>query len=122
MELEEKNNKPDEQLKQTEENSDATLPKKKDVEASSVKTSKRVRKKATADQLSHPLHGIKLKDILERLVARYGWEYLAKEVNIRCFMYNPNMKSSLGFLRKTQWAREHVEDVFMDMLQEDKKK
>ena len=65
------------------------------------------------------MHGVKLKEILERLVERYGWEYLAKEVNIRCFMYNPNMKSSLGFLRKTKWAREHVEDVYMNMLEEE---
>ena len=76
------------------------------------------RRQATAEELSHPLHGVKLKEILERLVERYGWEYLAKEVNIRCFKYNPNMKSSLGFLRKTKWAREHVEDVYMDMLEE----
>jgi len=79
------------------------------------------RRQATPEELSHPLHGVKLKEILERLVARYGWEYLAKEVNIRCFKYNPNMKSSLGFLRKTKWAREHVEDVYMDMLEADKK-
>ena len=52
-------------------------------------------------------------------VEHYGWEYLADTANIRCFKYNPNMKSSLGFLRKTQWAREHIEDVYMDMLEED---
>ncbi len=80
------------------------------------------RRQATPEELSHPLHGVKLKEILERLVKRYGWEYLAKEVNIRCFKYNPNMKSSLGFLRKTKWAREHVEDVYMDMLEEENPK
>ena len=76
------------------------------------------RNQATQEQLNHPLHGVKLAQILERLVAHYGWEYLADRVNIRCFIYNPTMKSSLGFLRKTQWAREHVEDVYMDMLDE----
>jgi hypothetical protein len=76
------------------------------------------RRQATEDELSHPLHGVKLTQILERLVERYGWEYLADRVNIRCFKYNPNMKSSLGFLRKTQWAREHVEDIYMEMLEE----
>ena len=91
-------------------------------EVDNVETpTKKIKKQATAEQLSHPLHGVKLKDILEKLVARYGWEYLAKEVNIRCFMYNANMKSSLGFLRKTQWAREHVEDVYMNMLEEDER-
>ncbi len=78
------------------------------------------RNQATEEQLNHPLHGVKLAQILERLVEYYGWEYLADRVNIRCFMYNPTMKSSLGFLRKTQWAREHVEDVYMDMLEEKK--
>jgi uncharacterized protein (DUF2132 family) len=80
--------------------------------------SRKNRNQATEEQLNHPLHGVKLAQILERLVSHYGWEYLADRVNIRCFMYNPTMKSSLGFLRKTQWAREHVEDVYMDMLDE----
>jgi len=80
---------------------------------------RRNRKQATEKQLNNPLHGVKLAQILDRLVAHYGWEYLADRVNIRCFMYNPTMKSSLGFLRKTQWAREHVEDVYLDMLEEE---
>jgi hypothetical protein len=80
------------------------------------------RRQATAEELNHPLHGVKLKEILERLVERYGWEYLADRVKIRCFKYNPNMKSSMGFLRKTKWAREFVEDVYMDMLEEDERK
>lgn len=79
------------------------------------------RRQATPEELNHPLHGVKLKEILERLVDRYGWEGLAQKVNIRCFKYNPNMKSSIGFLRKTRWAREYVEDVYMDMLEEDQK-
>ena len=76
------------------------------------------KQQATEEELNHPLHGVKLAQILERLVEHYGWEYLADRVNIRCFIYNPTMKSSLGFLRKTQWAREHVEDVYMDMLED----
>lgn len=77
------------------------------------------RRQATEEQLNNPLHGVKLAQILERLVAHYGWEYLADRVNIRCFMYNPTMKSSLGFLRRTRWAREHVEDVYLDMLEDE---
>jgi len=91
---------------------DADSPKKSDAE----KPAKRVRKQATQEQLDNPFHGVKLVQVLERLVAYYGWNYLAERVNIRCFMYNPTMKSSLGFLRKTTWAREHVEDVYLEML------
>jgi uncharacterized protein (DUF2132 family) len=65
---------------------------------------------------------VKLVEILESLVDHYGWPYLADRVNIRCFMNNPTMKSSLGFLRKMTWAREHVEDIYMDMLEEENKK
>jgi len=74
------------------------------------------RKQATQEQLNNPLHGVKLAQILERLVDYYGWEYLAERVNINCFKNNPSMKSSLGFLRKFRWAREHVEDVYLDMI------
>lgn len=87
-------------------------------EKSEEKPPKKIKRKATQEQLNNPLHGVKLAQILERLVDYYGWEYLADVVNIRCFKYNPTMKSSLGFLRKMQWAREHVEDVYLDMLDE----
>ncbi len=87
-------------------------------ELNAVDPSRKKRKQATQEQLNNPLHGVKLVQILERLVEYYGWEYLADEVNIRCFKYNPSMKSSLGFLRKTRWARNHVEDVYLDMLDE----
>ncbi len=76
------------------------------------------RKQATEEQLNNPLHGVKLAQILERLVEHYGWEYLAERVNIRCFKYNPNMKSSLGFLRKMTWAREHVQDIYIEMIED----
>lgn len=77
---------------------------------------KKVRKQATQEQLDHPLHGVKLVDILESLVDHYGWEYLANEVNIMCFKVNPTMKISLKFLRKMKWAREHVEDIYIRMV------
>lgn len=80
---------------------------------------KRKRRQATEEQLNNPFHGVKLVQVLERLVAHYGWEYLGERVNIRCFKYNPTMKSSLGFLRRTAWAREHVEDIYLEMLEEE---
>ncbi len=89
-------------------------------ELSEEKPTKRKRKQATEEQLKNPFHGVKLVQVLERLVAHYGWEYLGERVNIRCFKNNPTMKSSLGFLRRTTWAREHVEDVYLEMLEEKK--
>ena len=82
------------------------------------KPAKKIKRQATEEQLNHPLHGVKLVQILESLVDHYGWKYLAKEVNILCFKHNPTMKVSLKFLRKMKWAREHVEDIYMDMLEE----
>ncbi|WP_375238003.1 VF530 family DNA-binding protein [Aurantibacter sp.] len=78
---------------------------------------KRIRRQATEEELNHPLHRVKLKPLLERLVEHYGWEYLGERTNIRCFMYNPTMKSSIGFLRKTTWAREFVEDIYIEMVE-----
>jgi len=119
MDLEKKHNsKPTDKLKQTAELSNATFKPKTNEELNEENPSRQNRRQATEEELNNPLHGVKLAEILERLVEYYGWEYLADRVNIRCFMYNPTMKSSLGFLRKTQWAREHVEDVYLDMLEE----
>ena len=87
-------------------------------EPNQEKPAKRIRRQATEAQLNHPLHGVKLAQVLERLVAHYGWAYLGDRTNINCFIYNPTMKSSLGFLRRTAWAREHVEDLYMDMVEE----
>lgn len=112
-------NEPTDKRKQSDELSDAEFKPKTNEELNKENPARRNRKQATEEQLNHPLHGVKLAQILERLVKHYGWEYLADRVNIRCFMYNPTMKSSLGFLRKTQWAREHVEDVYLDMLEEE---
>ena len=68
------------------------------------------------EQLNNPLHGIKLADILERLVDEYGWEELGMKINIRCFNYDPSIKSSLKFLRKTPWARDKVEQLYIKMV------
>lgn len=62
-----------------------------------------------------PLHGMTLEKILTELVAFYGWEQLGNMINIRCFMYDPSIKSSLAFLRKTPWARSKVEDLYLYM-------
>ncbi len=61
-----------------------------------------------------PLHGMTLKAILEDLVDRRGWRYLAGQVPIRCFMFDPSINSSLKFLRRTQWARTKVEQLYAD--------
>ena len=61
----------------------------------------------------NPLHGITLEAILNTLVERHGWEAMGKAVNIRCFNENPSIKSSLAFLRKTPWAREKVERLYL---------
>lgn len=65
------------------------------------------------EQANNPLHGIKLVDILEYLVAEYWWDELSERINIRCFRVNPSIKSSLKFLRKTPWARERVENLYL---------
>lgn len=63
-----------------------------------------------------PLHGITLEQILTRLVDRYGWDGLAENISIRCFINNPSIKSSLTFLRKTPWARKKVENLFINEI------
>lgn len=64
-------------------------------------------------QANNPLHGVKLLDILEHLVDKYGWEKLGLEINISCFKSDPSIKSSLKFLRKTPWARKKVEQLYL---------
>lgn len=73
------------------------------------------------EQPNNPLHGKKLVDILNELVDHYGWEELGEWVNIRCFQYDPSIKSSLKFLRKTPWARDKVEALYIRMLRRQKK-
>lgn len=64
-------------------------------------------------QPNNPLHGVKLEEILNHLVATYGWEELGEIIPIRCFTHEPSIKSSLKFLRKTPWARTKVEELFL---------
>lgn len=64
-------------------------------------------------QQNNPLHGITLKHMLEELLNTYCWEFMADEVPINCFKSNPTIGSSLKFLRKTPWAREKVEALYL---------
>jgi uncharacterized protein (DUF2132 family) len=66
----------------------------------------------------NPLHGITLETIVTQLVDRHGWDELARRVPIRCFLYDPSIKSSLTFLRKTPWARARVEVMFIAEMDE----
>jgi len=67
-------------------------------------------------QPNNPLHGVKLAMILEELVEAYGWERLAHEVKINCFKKDPSIKSSLKFLRRTPWARDEVEQLYLHLI------
>jgi uncharacterized protein (DUF2132 family) len=61
-----------------------------------------------------PLHGITLEKLLTELVAEFGWAELGRRIPIRCFLFDPSVKSSLTFLRKTPWARTKVEQLYID--------
>ena len=65
------------------------------------------------EQPRNPLHGVTLEQIITDLVDTFGWELLAQQVNVNCFRDNPSVKSSLKFLRKTQWARDKVESLYV---------
>ncbi len=67
---------------------------------------------------NNPLHGITLAVILESLVAQYGWEEMGARINIRCFNHDPSIKSSLKFLRRTPWAREKVEQLYLRSIKQ----
>lgn len=69
-------------------------------------------------QPRNPLHGLTLEAILAALVAHYGWAGLGARIPVRCFTTDPSMSSSLKFLRKTPWAREKVEGLYLFMLRE----
>ncbi|MBK8847816.1 MAG: DUF2132 domain-containing protein [Bacteroidetes bacterium] len=62
------------------------------------------------------MHGITLQSIVEHLHKQYGWEKLGELININCFKENPSVKSSLTFLRKTEWARKKVENLYLKSL------
>lgn len=74
----------------------------------------------TKDWPDNPFRGVKLKEVLEYLVGLYGWDGLADHIHINCFLINPSMKSSLGFLRRTEWARNQVEQLYLDTYLENK--
>ncbi len=65
------------------------------------------------EQTNNPLHGVTLEHIVNNLVEHYGWDELGIRINIRCFISDPSVKSSLKFLRKTPWARKKVEDLYI---------
>jgi uncharacterized protein (DUF2132 family) len=69
-------------------------------------------------QPRNPLHGLTLEAILTALVAEYGWDGLDDRIPLRCFAFEPSIKSSLKFLRKTPWAREKVESLYLFMLRD----
>jgi len=68
------------------------------------------------DQKNNPLHGITLQKMLEQLVDFYGFDTLGELIKIKCFTDNPSIKSSLTFLRKTDWARKKVEELYIDSI------
>lgn len=70
----------------------------------------------SSEQINNPLHGKSLEVILNHLVEFFGWEELARRININCFKSNPSVKSSLTFLRKTPCARKKVEDLYISTI------
>jgi uncharacterized protein (DUF2132 family) len=68
----------------------------------------------TETNTTDPLHGMTLEAILNKLVNKYGWDGLAKRIDINCFKSDPSINSSLKFLRKTPWARKEVEDLYVN--------
>jgi len=64
----------------------------------------------------NPLHGVTLEMIVNRLVEKHGWAELGRRIDIRCFQFNPSIKSSLQFLRRTPWARTKVEELYVGGL------
>lgn len=73
-------------------------------------------------QANNPLHGMTLEAILNALVEAYGWDGLGERIPVRCFNIDPSITSSLRFLRKTPWAREKVEGLFLYMLREQQRR
>ncbi|MGI9527177.1 MAG: VF530 family DNA-binding protein [Weeksellaceae bacterium] len=73
----------------------------------------------SSQQPNNPLHGVKLADIVEKLVETYGWEELGQRINIRSFNHDPSIKSSLKFLRRTPWARDKVEALYLELLKKE---
>ena len=76
---------------------------------------------SATEQPNNPLHGVTLKFIMNYLVTNLGWEKMGDHVRINCFHTNPSINSSLKFLRKTPWAREKVEQLYLKSIKTDKK-
>jgi uncharacterized protein (DUF2132 family) len=74
---------------------------------------------APPEQPRNPLHGMTLEAVVTALQAHYGWDELAARIPVRCFTHDPSINSSLKFLRKTPWAREKVEGLYLFMLREE---
>lgn len=72
-----------------------------------------------APQPNNPLHGITLEMMLTELVTFYGWQTMGQQIDIRCFTHDPSIGSSLKFLRRTPWARERVEAMYVAMRNQD---
>ena len=73
-------------------------------------------------QPHNPLHGLTLEAIVTALAAHYGWPGLGERIALRCFTHDPSVGSSLKFLRKTPWAREKVESLYLYMLREQRRR
>ncbi len=89
-------------------------------QSDNAKIKETYKKRETAINMSqehpnNPLHGVTLENILNTLVENYGWKKLGDRINIRCFQNEPTIKSSLKFLRRTPWAREKVESLYLNM-------
>ncbi|BAL25211.1 VF530 family DNA-binding protein [Azoarcus sp. KH32C] len=72
----------------------------------------------STSQPGNPLHGVTLEMMLNQLVTHYGWQDLGERINIRCFTDDPSIASSLKFLRRTPWAREKVESLYLYMVRQ----
>jgi len=82
----------------------------------------RLNKKMAEEQKNNPLHGVKLEQMLVALVDNLGWKNLGHLIDIRCFNFEPSIKSSLHFLRRTPWAREKVEALYLERIVDFNKK
>ncbi len=76
----------------------------------------------TDKQQNNSLHGVTLEKVVASLVERYGWDGMAQRINVNCFKSDPSIKSSLKFLRKTPWAREKVESLYVSTFEKPKTK
>ena len=72
-------------------------------------------------QPNNPVHGVKLADMLNYLIETYGWDGLASRINIRCFKFDPSVKSSLVFLRKTPWAKDELQKLYIETIERNPK-